>query len=186
MNWCFQIVVLEKTLENPLDCKKIKPVNQKGSKSCIFIGRTDTEAEAPILWSPDAKRRLIGKDPDAGKDGGQEEMGVTEVGWHHRLNGCEFEQTPGIVKDREAWCATIHGVTRSQTQLSNWTTAKYKERSSVENRRDMETAFLHSLVKEFIEIIRASISRGDIFCHKQGKWDPCALAKQPGPQGEDD
>ena len=82
MNWCFQIVVLEKTRES-LDCKKIKPVNLKGSKSCIFIGRTDIEAEAPILWSPDAKRRLIGKDRDAGKDGGQEDMGVTEVGWHH-------------------------------------------------------------------------------------------------------
>ena len=107
MNRCFQIVVLEKTLESPLDCKDIKPVKPKGSKSCIFIGRTDTEAEALILWSLDAKSQLIGKDPDAGKDGGQEEMGATEVGWHHRLNGLEFEQTPGIVKDREAWHATL-------------------------------------------------------------------------------
>ena len=95
-NWCFQNVVLEKILESPLDCKEIKPVNPKESQSWIFIGRTD--AEAPILWPPDAKSRLIRKDPDAGKDWRQEEKGMTEdemVGWHHRLNGHEFEQAPG-------------------------------------------------------------------------------------------
>ena len=83
-------------LENPLDSKEIKPVNPKGNQPCIFIGRTDAEAEALILWPPDAKSQLIGKDPEAGKDWRQEEKGVTEdemVGWHHRLNGCE--QTPG-------------------------------------------------------------------------------------------
>ena len=97
-NWCFRIVVLEKTLESPLDSKEIKPVNPKGNYPWIFIGRTDAEAEAPILWSSDAKSRLIGKDPDGGKDWRQEEKGTTEdemVGWHHRLNGYEFEQTPG-------------------------------------------------------------------------------------------
>ena len=90
------IVVLEKTLESPLDSKEIKPVNPKGNQPWTFIGRTD--AEAPILWPPDAKSWLIGKDPDAGKDWGQEEKGVTEdemVGWHHRLNEHEFEQTLG-------------------------------------------------------------------------------------------
>ena len=93
-NWCFWTVVLEKTLENPLDCKEIKPVNPKGNQSWIFIGRTDAEAEAPILWPPDVKNCLIGKDPDAGKDWRQEEKGTTEdetVWWHHRLNGHEFE-----------------------------------------------------------------------------------------------
>ena len=97
-NWCFWTVVLEKTLESPLDCKEIKAVNPKGNQSWIFNGRTDAEAEAPILWPPDAKNWLIGKDPDAGKDWRQEK-GTTEdemVGWHHRLDGCEFEQVPGV------------------------------------------------------------------------------------------
>ena len=97
-NWCFRTVVLEKTLESPLDCKEIQPVNPKGNQPCIFIGRTDAEAEALILWPSDSKSWLIGKDPDAGKDWRQEEKGTTEdemVGWHHRLNGHEFEQAPG-------------------------------------------------------------------------------------------
>ena len=91
-------MVLNKTLESPLDCKEIKPVNPKGNQSWIFIGRTDAEAEAPILWQPGMKSWLAGKDPDAGKDWRQEEKGVTEdemVGWHYRLNGHELEQTPG-------------------------------------------------------------------------------------------
>ena len=95
-NWCFWTVVLEKTLESPLDCKEIKPVNCEGTQSWILIGRTD--AEAPILWPPDVKSRLIEKDPDAGKDWGPEEKGATEdemVGWCYWLNGYEFEQTPG-------------------------------------------------------------------------------------------
>ena len=91
-------VVLEKTLESPLDCKEIKPVNPKGNQHWIFMGRIDVEAEAPILWPPDAKSRLIGKDPDGGKDWRQEEKGMTEdemVGWHHCLNGYEFEEALG-------------------------------------------------------------------------------------------
>ena len=95
-NWCFWTVVLEKTLESPLDCKEIKPVHPKGNQSRIFIGRADAEGETPILRPPDAKNWLIGKDPDAGKDWRQEEKGTTEdemVGWHHWLNGHEFEQT---------------------------------------------------------------------------------------------
>ena len=95
-NWCFRIVVLEKTLGSPLDCKEIKLVNPKGNKSWIFIERTDAEAEAPILWPPDVKSWLTGKDPDAGKDWRQEEKGTTEdeiVGRHHWLNGHEFELT---------------------------------------------------------------------------------------------
>ena len=92
-NWCFQMVVLEKTLERPLDCKEIKPVNPKGNQSWIFIGRTDAEAEAPILWPPDVKSQLIGKDPDAEKDWRQEEKWAAEdemIGWHHWLNEHEF------------------------------------------------------------------------------------------------
>ena len=92
-NWWFWTVVLEKTLESPLDCKEIQPVHPKGNQSWVFSGRTDVEAEAPILWPPDAKSWLIWKDPDAGKDCRQEEKGMTKdemVGWHHQLNGHEF------------------------------------------------------------------------------------------------
>ena len=89
-NWCFWTVVLEKTLESPLDCKETQPVNHKGNQSWIFIGRTDADAEALVLWPPDVKNWLIGKDPDAGKDWKWEEKGTTEdkmVGWHHQLDG---------------------------------------------------------------------------------------------------
>ena len=98
-NWCFWIVVLDKTLESPLDCKEIKPVNLEGNQSWTFIERTDAETKALIFWPPDVKSRLIGKDPDAGKDWRQEEKRTTEdemVGWHHRLNGHELEQAPGV------------------------------------------------------------------------------------------
>ena len=98
-NWCFQTSVLEKTLESPLDCKEIKPVNPKGNQPWIFTGRTDAEAEAPILWPPDAKNRLIGKDPEAEKDWRQEEKGMTEdemVGWHHWFDGHEFGKVLGV------------------------------------------------------------------------------------------
>ena len=104
--WCFWTVALEKTLESPLDCKEIQPANPKGTQSWIFIGRTDAEAETPILWPPDAKSWLIWKDPDAGKDW-REEKGedcrrkkgwqrIKMVGWHHQLDGCQFEETLGV------------------------------------------------------------------------------------------
>ena len=98
-NWCFSSVMLEYTLESPLDCKEIKPVNPKGNQSWIFIGRTDAEGETPIVWPPDAKNWHIWKDPDAGKDWRRQEKGTTEgdmVGCHHRLDGREFEQAPGV------------------------------------------------------------------------------------------
>ena len=98
-NWCFWTVMLEKTLESPLDCKEIQPVHPKGNQSWIFIGRVDAEAEISILWPPDGKNRTIGKDPDAGKDWRQEEKGTAEdkmVGWHHQLDGHKLEQAPGV------------------------------------------------------------------------------------------
>ena len=98
-NWSFWTVVLEKTLESPLDCKEIQPVHPKGDQSWVFIGRTDVEAETPILWPPDVKNWLIWKDPDSGKDWRQEEKGTTEgeiAQWHHRLNGHGFEKTLGV------------------------------------------------------------------------------------------
>ena len=110
-NLCFWTVVLEKILESPLDSKEIKPANPKGNQSWIFIGRTDAEAEAPILWPPDAKSQLIGKDPDAMKDWGHEEKRATEdemVGWHHWLNEHEFVRTLEGSEGQEVWCATVH------------------------------------------------------------------------------
>ena len=124
-NWCFWTVVLEKTLESPLDCKEIKPVNPKGSQSWIFIGRTDAETEAPILWPPDMKNWLIGKDPDAGKDWRQKEKGTTEdemVGWYHWLNGHEFEQAPGVSDGQGSLkCCSPWGHKESDTtEQLNW------------------------------------------------------------------
>ena len=118
-NWCFWTVVLEKTLESPLNYKEIQPVHPKGNQLWIFIGRTDAEAEASVLWPPDGKSRLTGKDPDAGKDWRWEERWVAEdetIGWHHWLNRHEFEQTPG---DSEGWgglaCCSPWGHKESNT-----------------------------------------------------------------------
>ena len=119
-------MVLEKTLESPLDCKEIKPVNLKRNQFWIFIGRTDAEAEAPTLWPPDAKNWLTGKDPDAGKDWRQEEKETTEdemVGWHHWLDGHEFEQTLGVGNGQEslACCSPWGHKELDTTEQLNWT-----------------------------------------------------------------
>ena len=132
-NWCFRTMELEKTIESLLDCKEIKPVNPKGNQPWIFIGRTDTKAKGPILWLPDAKSQLIGKDSDAGKDWGQEEKGVTEdetVGCHHQLNRHEFKQTPGHSEGQEglACCRPWGGKEldltvfeqQQKVNISNW------------------------------------------------------------------
>ena len=111
-NWCFWNVMLEKTLESPLGCKEIKAVNPTGSQSWIYIGGTDAEAKAPVLWPPYVKSQLTGKDPDAGKDWRQEETGMTEdeiVGWHQQFNGHEFEQALGDGEEQ-----------RSLTCFSSW------------------------------------------------------------------
>ena len=125
-NWCFWTVVLEKTLENPLVCKEIQPLHSKGDQSWVFTGRTDSEAEIPILWPPHAKSWLIGKDSDAGRDWGQEEKGTTEdevAGWHHRLDGHEFEWTPrvGDGQGGPACCDSWDSKESDMTEWLNWT-----------------------------------------------------------------
>ena len=124
-NWCFWTVVLEKTLESPLDCKEIQPAHPKEDQSWVFIGRIDVEAETPKLWPPDLKNWLIWKDPDAGKDWGQEEEGTTEdemVGWHHWLDGHEFEWTPGVGDGQGglACCSSWGHKESDMTEQLNW------------------------------------------------------------------
>ena len=143
---CFQIVVLEKTLENPLDCKEIKPVNPKGNQHWILIERTDAEAEALILWPPGVKSWLNEKDTDAGKDWGQEEKRVTEdemAGQRHWLTDMNLSKLQEIVKDRGAWRAAVHGVTKSQdtTQRLN-------------NNKKMNKMNLDSDILSYLKLLR--------------------------------
>ena len=130
-NWCFWTVVLEKTFESPLDCKEIQPVHSKGDQSWVFIGRTDAEAETLILWPPDAKSWLIWKDPDAGKDWGQEEKGTTVdemVGWHHPLDGHGFGLNPGVGDGQGGLeCCVVHVVTKSGHDCLNWTELNWSD-----------------------------------------------------------
>ena len=129
-NWCFWTVVLQKTLQSPLDCKEIQPDHSEGDQPWVFFGRNDAKAETPVLWPPHEKSWLIGKDFDAWRDWGQEEKGTTKdemAGWHHGLDGRESEWTPEMVMDREAWCAGIHEVAKSQTRLSNWTVLNWTD-----------------------------------------------------------
>ena len=126
--WCWR-----RHLESPLGCKEIQPVHPKGNQPWMFIGKTDAEAEAPILWPPGVKSQLIRKDPDAGKDWGQEEKRATKdemAGWHHCFNGHEFELTLGE-SDREVWCHAVHRVAKSWIWLNAWTTKTNENKNTV-------------------------------------------------------
>ena len=128
-NWCLWPTVVGKTLESPLDSKEIKPVHPKGTQPWVFTGRTDAEAEAQILWPSDARSWCIGKDYHAGKDRRKEETGMTEdkmVGWHDWFNELEFEQTLGNTEGLGSRSAALHGVEKSHTWLSDWTTTAIK------------------------------------------------------------
>ena len=154
-NWRFWTVEFKKTLESALDSKKIKPVHPKGNQSWIFIGRTD--AEAPILWPPDVKNWFIRKDPDAGKDWKQEEKGTTEdemVGWHHRLDGYEFEQDPGIGDGHGSLACCSPWGCKSQTWLTDWT-----ELNWIESRKEQWKKPLEARLKEPEKLIK--IRRSD-------------------------
>ena len=124
-NQCFWTVVLEKTLESPLDCKEIQPVHSEGDQSWVSFGRTDAKAETPVLWPPHAKSWLIGKYSDAGRDRGQEEKGMTEdemAGWHHQLDGCEFKWAPGV-GDGQGGLACCDSWSRKESDMTerlNW------------------------------------------------------------------
>ena len=154
-NWCFWTVVLEKTVESPLDCKEIKPVNSQGNQSWIFTGRTNAEAETRILWPPDAKNWLIRKAPDAGKDWRWEEKRTTEdemVEWHHQLEGCEFEQALGVGDGQgrlacySPWC---HKESDMIERL-NWTELT----AHLQNKKKKKTTELFDIFRETIITLR--------------------------------
>ena len=129
-NWCFQTVVLEKTLESPLDYKEIKPFNPKRNQPWIFIGRTHAEAEAPILWPPAVKRWFTGKDPDVGKDWRQRRRGQQRRRWLDSITismAMSLSKLLEIIKNRAAWHAVVHGVAKNQTQLRDWTTTRKRK-----------------------------------------------------------
>ena len=185
-NWCFWTVVLEKTLESPLDCKEIQPVHSKGDQSWVFIGRTDAKGETPILWSPHVKSWLTGKDFDAGRDWGQEEKGMTEdemAGWHHGLNGHEFEWTLGVGDGQGGLaCCDSWGCKESDTtEWLNWTELNLCYTQSVNwftyTHQNLNSSYLCSGwdYKSFFCLLKSTLSKYNLHeikvtCLKRTGW----------------
>ena len=170
-NWCFWTMVLEKTLESPLNCKEIQPVHPKWDQSWMFIGRTDAEAETPILWPPDAKNWLTGKDPDVGKDWSQREKGTTEVemaGWHHQLDGFEFEQALGIGDGQESLaCCSPWG--RKESDMTEQLNSTFVSRWDRQNCAS-SNFFINSIFASKVEKIILLCQIGDILEERHSEF----------------
>ena len=179
-NWCFWTVVLEKTLESPLDCKEIHPVHSEGDQSWMFFGRNDAKAETPVLWSPHVKNWLIGKDSDAGRDRGQEEKGTTEdeiAGWHHQLDGHEFEWTL-VVGDGQGGLACCNSWGRKEsdtTEWLNWTELNWEPRQRISHLFDDNTDVKGAInVCKFLSIRKYAWKGSLIILGQNGqnlRWD---------------
>ena len=170
-NWSCWTVVLEKALESSLDCKEIQPVHPKGNQSWIFIWKMDAEAETPILWLPDVKNLLIGKDPDAGKDWTQEEKVSTEdemIALHYQLIDMRLGKLQELVMDREVWRAAAHGVAKSWTWLSDWTEHKqplclWNRKTKILGERNSRCLYLQNLLSNLWDL-GGQVTRGDANC----------------------
>ena len=168
-NWCFWTVVLEKTLESPLHCKEIQPVHPKGDQSWVFTGRTDARAETPILWPPQVKSWFIGKDPDAGRNWGQEENGMIKdevAGWHPWLDGHEFEQAPGVGDGQGGLVCCNSWGRKACTRLSGWTELNWTEWLVNAYMLNLEKWYLWT----YLQTINRHTDREQTYGHQEGKW----------------
>ena len=174
-NWCFWTVVLEKTLESPLDCKEIQPVHSKGDQPWVFFGRNDAKAETPVLRPPCTKSWLIGKDSDAGRDWGRRKRGQQKMRWLDGITNSmdmSLSELRELVMDREAWCAAIHGVTKSRTRLSDWTKLNWTFIEPVTSLRRPELhRDRHNLICWVMELHRKMVCAATCYIEDESAWE---------------